>query len=365
MRVSLSFFLPPTRTAHRLLPVPCTEQSLSFFLPPTRTEPTGCCRTACTVSLTSPSSGPHAFTHGARGKISSYSDFNGTDGMSSLGGGNASDIGLVVQGVLIFLASVVGVFGFIVKGRIERKAKQREDELQYEQHLRRLNLERIRLQISAFIGPACQHSMALWSQFWTSTVAGNQETTFDKLSHGLVSEYYTSVNFSFQTFMNGQINGMSSWVGPKCEQSMRDDPKSLLSVTYRNILTRLVRRSAVPLSALIEMHGQVLSQFPTTDEFKKRWPCSASDGWLRNSYYNSFVNWTHEFLDIIHAWEREDYRLLFPQDALYPAQLTPYLITQLTKLRKKETDLGSADHKVTSDDEFDKSYKTTEYVKKK
>ena len=285
--------------------------------------------------------------------------------MSSLGGGNASDIGLVVQGVLIFLASVVGVFGFIVKGRIERKAQNRANEVQHQQHLRRLNLERIRLQISMFIGPACQHSMILWSQFWTSTLTGDQDTTFDKLSNGLVSEYYTSVNFSFQSFMRGKINGMKSWVGPKAEQAMRDNPNSLLAVTYRRVLTRLVRRSAVPLSELIEKHGQVLSQFPTADEFKKRWPCSAEDGWLRNAFYNSFVNWTHEFVDIIKSWQAGNYALLFPQHAVYPSQLTPYLISQLTKLRKKETDLGSADHKVTADNVFVETAVTTEYVRVK
>ena len=282
---------------------------------------------------------------------------------SMVGGGNASDIGLIVQGLLIFLASVVGILGFIVKGRIERKAKQREDDLQYMQHLRRLNLERIRLQISSFVGPAAMHSMAIWSQFWNSTVAGNHEKTFDKLSGGLVSEYFISINFSFQAFMKGHINDLRSWVGPACEQRMREDPESLLALTYRSVMKRLVQRSAVPLTGLIENHGQVLSQFITVDEFKERFPCSAQDGWLRNSFYNSFINWTYEFLEIIDAWSRKDYRLLFPQHAVYPAQLTPYLINQLTALRKKETKLGTADHKVTSDETYDKSLITTEYVK--
>ena len=122
-------------------------------------------------------------------------------------------------------------------------------------------------------------------------------------------------------------------------------------------------QNAVPLAELVQSHGQVLSQFPTVDEFKSRFPCTASSGWLRNTFYNQFVNWAHEFVGIVEAWDRGDYSLMFPQDSVYPAQLTPYLISQLTKLRKKETSLGSADHQVTRDDVYDETLKTTEYVK--
>ena len=282
--------------------------------------------------------------------------------MSSIG---ASENGtaLIVQGVLIFLSAVVGVFGFMVKGRIERKAKNREDHLQYKQHLRRTRLERTRQQISDFVGPASQHSMAIWSQFWNSTLVGDHDFTLDKLSHGEVNKYFKEIGFSFQSFITAKTNAMCSWVGPKVEQMMRDEPDGDLAVVYRDLMRRIVLQSAVPLSRLIEQYGQVLSQFPTTEEFKERFPCSASDGWLRNSYYNSFINWTHEFVEIIKAWDRGDYKFMFPVQSIYPAQLTPYLISQLTKLRTSEMDFGSADHKVAQDKDFDKRYESTEYVK--
>ena len=37
---------------------------------------------------------------------------------------NASDIGLIVQGVLIFLSAVIGVIGYYVQGRMKSKEKK-------------------------------------------------------------------------------------------------------------------------------------------------------------------------------------------------------------------------------------------------
>lgn len=37
---------------------------------------------------------------------------------------NASDIGLIVQGILIFLSAVIGVVGYYVQGRLKSKEKK-------------------------------------------------------------------------------------------------------------------------------------------------------------------------------------------------------------------------------------------------
>ena len=54
---------------------------------------------------------------------------------------NASDVGLIVQGVLIFLSAVVGVLGYVIQSRLGRAQKQREEELERKEHGRQLKLK--------------------------------------------------------------------------------------------------------------------------------------------------------------------------------------------------------------------------------
>ena len=121
---------------------------------------------------------------------------------------NASDVGLIVQGTLIFLSACIGVLGFLVKGTLERKQKVRDSNLAIDRHLSELKLTRIRQQQAIFLGPASMHIMELWSSFWTC-IPG----TLNKLSDGKVNEYFNTIGFSFQTFIQGQFCEMESWVG--------------------------------------------------------------------------------------------------------------------------------------------------------
>ena len=47
---------------------------------------------------------------------------------------NASDIGLIVQGILIFLSAVIGVVGYYVQGRL--KSKEKKEGMYSESHFR-------------------------------------------------------------------------------------------------------------------------------------------------------------------------------------------------------------------------------------
>ena len=66
-------------------------------------------------------------------------------------GSNASDLGLIVQGVLIFLSAIVGVIGYVVQSKLSQRAKTREEELARKEHGRQLKLQRVRQQMSQHI----------------------------------------------------------------------------------------------------------------------------------------------------------------------------------------------------------------------
>ena len=53
--------------------------------------------------------------------------------MSAVGANNASDIGLIVQGTLIFLSACIAVVGYVVQSRLSAKAHARQLRLEREE----------------------------------------------------------------------------------------------------------------------------------------------------------------------------------------------------------------------------------------
>ena len=53
--------------------------------------------------------------------------------MSAVGANNASDIGLIVQGTLIFLSACIAVLGYAVQSRLSAKAHERQLRLEREE----------------------------------------------------------------------------------------------------------------------------------------------------------------------------------------------------------------------------------------
>ena len=47
---------------------------------------------------------------------------------------NASDVGLIVQGTLIFLSAVVGVLGYVIQSRLSQKEAARQLLIQQKEH---------------------------------------------------------------------------------------------------------------------------------------------------------------------------------------------------------------------------------------
>ena len=77
----------------------------------------------------------------------------------------ASDTALIIQGLLIFSAAVVGVIGYYVQSKLAAKARKREVIAAREEHLRHLELQRVREKLDDFIGPVSHLCHSWGSQF--------------------------------------------------------------------------------------------------------------------------------------------------------------------------------------------------------
>ena len=79
--------------------------------------------------------------------------------MSTVGAGsNASDVGLIVQGTLIFFSAVVAVIGYYVQGQLRAKERRREIQINRTEKLHQARLDEVRKKISEFVGPAIRFS---------------------------------------------------------------------------------------------------------------------------------------------------------------------------------------------------------------
>ena len=269
---------------------------------------------------------------------------NSTSSSLSTRSANASDVGLIVQGLLIFLSAVVGVIGYIVQSKMKAKIQEHEQELTHQAHLKQLKLKRVREQLGTFLGPASMHTMQIWHQYWIMRL---DSSIFNKLSNNELQKYWENeAKFNFRTFLKAEVNELTSWIGPSLEDKCRSEPKSSFAIHYRNFMTRLIKNNAVPLSKLLKNYGGHLQHWPTSEEFKKRFVCVAENGWGRNLFFLQFSSWTDEFVDIIdNMWSKGDYTLMFPLIAPYPCQITPYIIQMISKMREMEVTLGTSDRR--------------------
>jgi hypothetical protein len=155
--------------------------------------------------------------------------------------------------------------------------------------------------------------------------------------------------------IKGEWNGVVSFVGVAIEEEIRQEPTSKLAKFYFQFCKRIVKRYAIPLRGLIMQHCQTLDVRHSADEFKKEFPVLKGAAWLRNLLYIDFIEWVVSFEEIFEEWNAGLYDVLFPPEVNFPLQLVNFLTNQLTELREKETELGTAQHKVlASNSEIDR-----------
>lgn len=272
---------------------------------------------------------------------------------------NASDVGLIVQGSLILLSSLVAVFGYFIQSKMRLKEKHREKKLQDATKLNDLKLARIREKATIFIGPATEHAMTIGSHLsylrdYTERVYPEQWKRFrdreNTVGIGWNNGPGTEGPQTNQRNWRGEWNRRWTLVGSEIEQLMRDDPNSEYAINYRQNIRAVIDTNGIPLSNLINQYGQSLQHWGNKDEYKKEFPIAASNGMLRNLFPVQMVRWIAEMNQIIkNQWDKNVFKSFWPVVNPYPTQLWSHFTSMMTSIRKLEVELGLAHHHIQKD----------------
>ena len=285
---------------------------------------------------------------------------------------NASDVGLIVQGSLILLSALVALLGYSVQAKLKKKERRLEIEEQHRDYLRKAELDLLRTKLRTFVGPATQLALSAWNSMWRSCFdakslgdmgarevhgAGVPKVNLNSLAGGdRVHKYWNDpaekggMGFTFfPGMMKGTFNGIPSFVGPEVEKEIIAAPDSKLARFYFRFCRRVVKRYGAPLRDMLLQHCQTLDVRTSAAKFKEEFPVLKSAGWMRNFLYIDLIEWVNCFEEILLEWDAGNYDVIFPPDVCYPLQITRLMTNQLTALREKETELGTAQHKVLAD----------------
>jgi hypothetical protein len=265
---------------------------------------------------------------------------------------NASDVGLVVQGVLIFLSAVVGVLGYIIQSRLGRAQKQQEVDVERKEHGRQLKLKRVREQIEKFVGPAVQ----LAEQQSRYSVRFIQNV----LSPGLGFDDICKIHFKLPrgiaevgAFEKIYIEGFV--LSEENEKEIRKDIiNGKLAKQYRQYVRMQMKYYALPLVDLLEKHALSQQEPPTKEKFNKRFPGMAKANRPRQLILFDHVMFTREFQDIIeNEWDKGDFQCLYPRCTKFSSNTCYYLLDMLDELLKQEAELSGnvIQHHITSAEE--------------
>ena len=221
-------------------------------------------------------------------------------------GQNASDVGLIVQGTLIFLSAVVGVCGYLVQARSRQKQYIRETQVHY-----------LRTVLDEIIGPAQalgSSAMTLRSEFYNSVVYRGQNMTYEEQVNDIFGEG------ALRLIIDGHMNEYRRFVSSKTEAEMTADPQCFVAVQYRKFMRIFVREYHRPLANLLKVKHCSLP-LPSREEFIRRFP-GHKKGTLRKTFWLWQSGWTAEMESIIEQWDNGVYDLWFPVITPFPTHLT-------------------------------------------
>ena len=245
---------------------------------------------------------------------------------------NASDIGLVVQGTLIFLSAVVAVFGYIIQSRLQQKfhAKQMARE-RTERHTTARLLE-LRDSLRLKVGPI----QAYMQQGQTHLLQFAMSNTGFKS----IMPYWFEMIGGKHLLANAMKNKIHSLVivdQPfllnRTVEAIKKEPDSQLGRQYRRTMIVVVKKYFEPAALLIAQHMNDLP-FPTRDVFKKKFPTLVGDPQLRKILLIHFTNWVYQMRYIIdEEWSIGNFSDIFPPHHPYPMAALGYLIGMVGVLK--------------------------------
>ena len=233
----------------------------------------------------------------------------------------ASDIGLIVQGTLIFLSSVVAVAGYLVQARSKQK-----------QYLREVKLTHLR-ELLAVIGPVQalgSSGRTLRGSFYTNVVY--KGTPLEKSYKQQVEDIYGEN--ALKKICDGDMCEYRRFVSEKHEAEMTANPQGYLAIQYRNFIKILVTEFHRPLCDLVKIQ-QCSFPLPSREEFKRRFPGHRS-GTLRKTFFLWQAAWLSEMEMIIrNEWDKGIFTTWFPVISPFPTHLNSLTSGILTDIKKE------------------------------
>jgi len=196
---------------------------------------------------------------------------------------------------------IVSVIGYFVQRERERRKEAEADQEAASDLDRRQALERVRLQLSVFIGPLHRSFKTL-----NTCMAQYRIAMGDNKKRWLKAIKYKGRNYWMPAF------------DPKALEQFIQDPTTIEAKRYRNMVSRRVKPIYTRVRELILDHSSDLADMPTQEEWlQKHTEESVLSPYTGSININVIIDtlnvWSYEFDDIIESWEEGDFTRMQPE----------------------------------------------------
>ena len=210
---------------------------------------------------------------------------------------------------LAMIMGVLTLFGSAITYFVQRNQEKRQSIVQRDQEKRQeakeeldrqLALERVRKQLTHFVGPLHR----LFKTHTTVTI-----NYFKNSGHGM-DHMLTSM----------KLKGCNYWIHLFKEDFLLpfiDNPNSSEAKHYRNLVARRLKPLYTRIRELVLVHGSDLADLPSQEEWLEMYDQASVTSPIlgslnTNVIFDTFSAWTLEFDDIIESWAEEDYERMQP-----------------------------------------------------
>ena len=247
-----------------------------------------------------------------------------------------SDLGLIVQGTLILLSSVVAVIGYLIQSNLRKKERN---------EMKRL--DRLTEKFKSFISPAQGYAF----QFMVFCLLDLPKIVAECGYDAEIKKHQQEMGKNGWTMGNmfsGKVNLLNTFVGKELEQQIVNNPKTELANIYRASFRSAIEMNAVPLAELIRTKFFHLAHFQPIYEWKKMFPCEANAITARATFFLQFVSFTESCVIMLKEWDKKNYSKCFPYMS-YPSGINWDLNFQAQYVREQEVKFNVADNMTDED----------------
>eukprot|EP00943_MAST-04B_sp_MAST-4B-sp1_P005127 g5127.t1 len=263
---------------------------------------------------------------------------------------NASDVGLIVQGTLIFLSACVAIVGYWVQGQLRAKERRREIDIARSEKLHQARLATVRKKITEFVGPAHFMLLTLNMTFFDLRTRGLAK--FYKEEAEIQAKRIKEEDIGFGSFMKGKWNEMTAerFFGTEMMNKLKQEKDGPAACHFRKIVSRCFRKLLIPIAEMIKQNAGYLQEWESKEKFSELYPVAKGKGMERNRFLVQFVQFSIEMEAVVEDWdEGKNLDVFWTTQCPYPFQAGMYMIRMMTKLREMENEEGLASHVIADD----------------